>query len=71
MIGPEEFTAEFTKGRIYQNELCIPRLRERDRYWNALYEIATIKKRIPFDAADAATECIRIAKEAIEEARRS
>lgn len=31
----------------------------------ALVEIRTIKERIPFDSADAATECIRIAKEAL------
>lgn len=32
---------------------------------SALRKIATIKDRIPFDAADAATECIQIAKEAL------
>lgn len=36
-----------------------------DRLLQALQQIATIKERIPFDAADAATECIRIAKEAL------
>ena len=34
---------------------------------NALRRIRSIKSVIPFDASDAATECIRIAKEALGE----
>ena len=37
------------------------------RLRKALTAIRTIKDRIPFDAADAATECIRIARIALEE----
>jgi hypothetical protein len=35
------------------------------RYRDALTRIRNIKAMIPFDAADAVTECIRIAKEAL------
>lgn len=36
----------------------------------ALTSIRTMKERIPFDAADAATECVRVAKEALAELNR-
>lgn len=59
--------AAFVAGREFQNRLCIPKLRMLDIYAEALLKIRDIKSQFPFDAADAATECIRIAKVALKE----
>lgn len=63
--------ASFEAGRDYQNKLCIPKLRQHEIYFDALLRISEIKNVIPWDAADAATECIRIAKQAIRDAEKA
>lgn len=64
--GPGKLAAEFTKGRVYQNELCTPKLNHYRECLEALQEIAAIRNRFPWDPNAAATECIRLAKVALQ-----
>ena len=68
-IRPGTYEEGFAAGRAYQNDLCIPKFRGRDIFAAALLKIADITSWFPFDAAGAATECIRIAKEALADAK--
>lgn len=61
----EDIRDAFMKGREFQNVLCTPKLNRLTRCLEALERIATVAERHPWAAADAANECVKIAKEAM------